>query len=168
MKYLKYYEARNVRSSFPSEEFENAIGMSGLSEEYILPKGYDYDKIYNMIIDDDISSEKIEKLYYKIVKLNPELEAITIYGFDNIYSTMQGICSKFLIQDIIIFNELFNNLGKQHLLKYNFEVSPYKEWIYKNTGVNMGWVPCFDTLKSIIEFVKNKKSRFLAAFLFKQ
>lgn len=155
MKYLKYFESyKNLISSFPSEEFEKAIGMEGLSEDYFLPDGYDYNSIYTLLSNDD-DFGKIEELYYQIVKLNPELEAVTIYDSSNIWTTMQGICSKFLVQDIIWFDRLFN-YDKRELLKYNQEVEPYKHWVYKKTGVPMSWVPCPDTLKKVIDFVKER------------
>lgn len=154
MKYIKLYEAYNVvESIFPSEEFEREIGMDGLSEEYFLPKGYDYHKIYNLLRRERGESERVEKLYYRIVKLNPELEAITIYDYGSIYTTLQGICSKFLIQDIIWFDKLFN-YDRRKILEYNSEVEPYKMWIYKKTGAKMGWVPCPDTLEKVLKYVK--------------
>ena len=153
MKYIRLYESMEIISVFPSEEFGNAIGMEGLYEDYIFPKGYDYHKLFNMLRTAGNNSAKlkrIERIYYKIVKLNEELEAIPVYSFGDIWTILHGVCSKFLIQDIIFFN----NLDRMDLLMYNQKTVPYKNWINEKTGHWMQWVACPETLNSILKFVK--------------
>jgi hypothetical protein len=139
-------EARSYEA--PSRLFE-------LSQNWNLPDGYDYVKLNSTIgkiYKKNKYKEIIDKLYFALLDLNPELKNIHIQNTKsdlcNKSDIIWGVASRLNYSDIKFYVEIWWNKKD---IRYTNYLKIFDKFEEEHPNIDLGWYPSPETLSKIIQ-----------------
>ena len=158
-----FNESRTSPEEFPSKEFGEKTGMGWIWVDWKIPTEADkFAATLRKLYDDleEANKEKGEKiasdiieLYKKVAEMNPAMKELgDPKSWQNIYDFLQGVNSKFNIDDI----KFYSGLGWDERAEYNIKNRSTSDAISAKADAVIGWVMSPTTIERVKKELKMK------------